>query len=89
HHSEVIKVTHTGIYPLYDITCSPLSSGTHNFSKEEADNPYRVAGVDKLQNYGRVKVSGPRGGRVLRVEFAGLKGEVLGSWQVAENELRW
>jgi len=89
HHSEVLKVNHEGLYPLYDITCSPLSSGTHSFSKEEANNPFRVVGVDKLQNYGRVKVTGPRGSRVLKVEFAGLKGEVLDTWQVNEKELRW
>ena len=31
HHSEIIKVERPGTYPLYDITVSPLTSGTHIF----------------------------------------------------------
>ena len=31
HHSEIIKVERPGTYPLYDITVSPLISGTHVF----------------------------------------------------------
>jgi alkaline phosphatase D len=88
HHSEVIKVQHEGLYPLYDITCSPLTSGTHPFGGKEANNPWRVIGVDKLQNFGRLSISGPRSNRVLKVEFAGLKGEKLAEWQVGEQELR-
>lgn len=88
HHSEVIRVQHDGLYPLYDVTCSPLSSGTHSFGGPEANNPYRVAGVDKYQNYGRIKISGPRNERVFAIEFVGIKGEVLGSWQVGQGALR-
>lgn len=88
HHSEVIKVQHQGLYPLYDITCSPLSSGTHSFGGPEANNSYRVVGVDKYQNFGRVKVTGARNERVFSIDFVGAKGEVLGSWQVGQAELR-
>jgi alkaline phosphatase D len=88
HHSEIIKVQHEGLYPLYDITCSPLTSGTHPFGGKEANNPWRVVGVDKLQNFGRISISGPRSNRILKVEFAGLKGEKLAEWQVGEQELR-
>lgn len=88
HHSEIIKVNHEGLYPLYDITCSPLTSGTHSFGGKEANNPWRVLGIDKLQNYGKISVTGPRSNRVLKVEFNGLKGEKLGEWQVGEKELR-
>ena len=31
HHTEVIKVNREGTYPLYDITVSPLTAGTHTF----------------------------------------------------------
>ncbi|HSR40071.1 MAG TPA: hypothetical protein VLL95_14245, partial [Phnomibacter sp.] len=70
------------------ITCSPLTSGTHPFGGKEANNPWRVVGVDKLQNFGRISISGPRSSRTLKVEFAGLKGEKLAEWQVGEQELR-
>ncbi|MCU0394405.1 MAG: alkaline phosphatase D family protein [Chitinophagaceae bacterium] len=88
HHSEIIKVQHEGMYPLYDITCSPLTSGTHAFGGKEANNPWRVLGIDKLQNYGRISVTGARSNRTLKVEFLGLKGEKLGEWTVGEKELK-
>jgi len=88
HHSEIIKVQPAGLYPLYDVTCSPLTSGTHKFGGKEANNPYRVLGIDQLQNYGRISVTGERNKRTLKVDFVGIKGETLGTWQVSETELR-
>jgi len=87
HHSEIIKVDRPGTYPLYDITVSPLTSGTHVFGDAEKNNPYRVFGLDQKQNYGRFSFSGSRGSRKLTVEFLGTKGEKLGEWTVTEKEL--
>lgn len=88
HHSEVIKVSYDGLYPLFDVTSSPLSSGTHKFGGPEAVNPYRVVGLDQLQNFSRVSVSGERNERKLQVEFVGAKGNVLEKWTVHEKELK-
>ena len=89
HHSEIIKVQPNGMYPLFDITCSPLTSGTHVFGGKEANNPYRVLGVDQLQNYGKINVSGPRNNRVMTVEYKGVKGENLGTYTIQANALRF
>lgn len=88
HHSEIIKVEREGTYPLYDITCSPLTSGTHTFGAAEKNNPYRVLGIDEKQNYTRFSFSGKRNDRKLTVEYLGVKGEILGSWSVSEKELK-
>lgn len=88
HHSEIIKVDRPGTYPLYDITVSPLTSGTHVFGNAEKNNPYRVLGIDQKQNYGRFSFSGPRNDRKLTVEYLGLKGEKIGTWSVSEKELK-
>jgi alkaline phosphatase D len=88
HHSEIIKVERPGTYALYDITVSPLTSGTHKFGSAEANNPYRIFGLDQKQNYGKFMLSGARGSRKLSVEFLGVKGEKLGEWSIMENELR-
>lgn len=88
HHSEIIKVDRKGAYPLYDITISPLTSGMARFSGKEVNNPYRLLGVDQEKNYGRFSFSGPRNDRVMKVEILGVKGELLGSWQVHEKELK-
>jgi alkaline phosphatase D len=88
HHSEIIKVDRPGTYSLYDITVSPLTSGTHKFGDAEKNNPFRIFGLDEKQNYGKFTLSGNRGERRLTVEFLGVKGEKLGEWSVNEKELR-
>lgn len=88
HHTEVIKVNREGTYPLYDITVSPLTAGTHTFGGAEKNNPYRVLGIDEKQNYGKFNFSGGRGQRKLTIEFFGVKGEKLGEWTVGENDLK-
>lgn len=88
HHSEIIKVDRPGTYPLYDITVSPLTSGTHSFGAAEKNNPYRVLGIDEKQNYARFSFSGKRTERKLTVEFFGIKGDKLGQWSITEKELK-
>jgi alkaline phosphatase D len=88
HLSEVIRVNRPGSYPLYDITISPLTSGTSRFSGAEINNPYRVFGLDEKQNFGRVGVSGAKGNRKLSVDFVGIKGEPLGNWSITQGELQ-
>ncbi len=88
HHSEIIRVERPGTYSLYDITVSPLTSGTHVFGGAEAKNPYRVLGIDQKQNYAKFSFSGKRNERLLTVEFFGVKGESLGNWSISEKELK-
>lgn len=88
HHSEIIKVDRPGTYPLYDITVSPLTSGTHTFGGPEKNNPFRVLGIDEKQNYARFSFSGKRNERKLTVEFLGIKGEKLGEWSIGEKDLK-
>lgn len=88
HHSEVIKVDRPGTYPLFDITVSPLTSGMYPFSGPELNNPYRLLGIAEKQVYGRIRVSGAKSARSLAVDFVGLKGDLLGQWQVSEKGLK-
>ncbi|MDX2047817.1 MAG: alkaline phosphatase D family protein [Chitinophagaceae bacterium] len=88
HHSEIIKTESHLSYPLYDITSSPLTSGTHKFGAAEKNNPYRVVGVDEKQNYARITVTGKYRERNLKVEFIGIKGEKLAEWSVSEKDLK-
>ena len=88
HHSEIIKVERPGTYPLYDITVSPLTSGTHSFGGPEKNNPYRVLGIDEKQNFGKISFSGKRGDRKMTVEYFGIKGDKLGEWGITEKELK-
>ena len=87
HHSEIIKVQQEGIYPLYDITASPLTSGSHKWAGPEKENPYRVTGVEDMQNFTKITVSGTKNSRVLLTEFFDPKGEKLIEWKVSQQEL--
>jgi alkaline phosphatase D len=89
HHSEVIKMDRPGAYPLYDITASPYTSGIGKVRDQEANNPARVPGtLVEAQNFARLSIAGKRGERQLKVEFIGVKGEVLGQWSVEEKALK-
>jgi len=90
HHSEVIKQAREGLYPLYDVTVSPYTSGVSKVRGVEINNAARVAGtLVEEQNFGKITVSGKHDERVLRVEFIGVKGDKLGEWDVNEKELKW
>jgi hypothetical protein len=71
-----------------DVTVSPLSSATHVFGPDEKNNPYRVLGIDQLQNHARITISGAVRDRKLNVKFLDLKGNQIGEWTVNEKELR-
>jgi alkaline phosphatase D len=88
HHSEIIKMDRPGTYSLFDITVSPLTSGTHSFGGAEKNNPYRIIGIDEKQNYARFSFSGKRNERKLTVEFLGIKGDKLGEWSIMEKDLK-
>ncbi len=90
HHTELLKVTPFGGYPLYDYTSSPLTSGAGRLDRE-ADNPARVEGtwVTGTRNYGRVRVDGPRGARKLTLSAHDKAGARLWSHEIGEDELRF
>lgn len=89
HHSEVIKLERRGLYPLYDVTNSPYTSGVGKVRGDELNNPARIPGtLVEAQNFTKVTVSGKKNERVMKIEFLGVKGEKLGEWSVKESELK-
>lgn len=89
HHSEVIRQQRNGLYPLYDVTNSPYTSGVGKVRGEELNNPARIPGtLVEAQNFTRVSISGKKNERVMKIDFLGVKGEKLGEWSVSENELK-
>lgn len=89
HHSEVIKQERNNLYPLYDVTNSPYTSGIGKVRGEELNNPSRIPGtLVEAQNFTKVTVSGKRNERVMKIEFLGIKGDKLAEWSVSEKELQ-
>lgn len=89
HHSEVIKMTRKGLYPLYDITVSPYTSGVSKVRGAELNSSARIPGtLVEEQNFAKVSVTGKKSERVMTIEFIGLKGDKLAEWKVNERELQ-
>jgi len=88
HTSEVTKIEREGLYPLYDITASPLTSGSHKFDGKEKVSPYRIYELVEKQNFSKISITGKKGKRKLVCSFIGVNGEDYGNWSVMEEELK-
>jgi alkaline phosphatase D len=89
HHTELIRWTEPGLYPLYDFTSSALTSGGGR-NKAEENNPLRVPGtwVTETRNFGLIEVSGPRTARTMTLKAVDWSGKDLWSHTIAAAELR-
>jgi alkaline phosphatase D len=91
HHSELIRVTPAGGYPLYDFTCSPLSAGARTLREgdPEETNAARIDGtlVTGQRSYGRVRVVGNRDERTLILSCHDKQGQPLWEHRVNRSDL--
>ena len=91
HHTELIKIEEPGMYPLYDFTSSPLTSGGSR-NEREANNPARVPGTwvtDGVKNFGLIEVSGPEKDRKLILRTLDRAGKELWRHEIKASELRF
>ncbi len=88
HTSEVTKIEREDLYPLFDITASPLTSGSHKFEGKEKTSPYRIYELAEKQNFSKISITGKKGKRKLVCSFIGINGEDYGNWSVGEEELK-
>lgn len=88
HYSEVSKREWNG-YPLFDITCSPLTApplprrllGAYH-------NQWRIKKTDyALKNFGRISLSGEQGRRILKFEIFGRGGYKKKEYTIQQTEL--
>ena len=89
HHSEIIRMQRNTGYPLYDITSSPVTSSAAKTQGAETNNPNRVGKEIAEQNYARFSVTGEGKERKLTIDFVGLKGNVLDTWEVKASDLTY
>ncbi|NOY06021.1 MAG: alkaline phosphatase family protein [Chlorobi bacterium] len=87
HHTELTALPRSGSYTLYDLTVSPLTSGSHDASKEA--NYLRVPGtLVGEQNFAVLEVKGPRKNRVMTMRIYDVDGKELWSRSIKAKELR-
>lgn len=92
HFSELLKLKSEGMYPLYDFTCSPLSSWIRKSidKGDEAVNPLRVDGSLIIDyNYGKINISGPAENRLLKIEIKGIDGNLRFEHKIRAADLRF
>lgn len=90
HFTELIKLEREGLYPLYEYTSSPLTSGVYKTLSDEIENPRRVPGtlVHTERNFGTLSFSGGFNDRTLVMRCFSRSGDLIWQHQVHQNELR-
>ncbi|MCB9188516.1 MAG: alkaline phosphatase family protein [Flavobacteriales bacterium] len=90
HHTEVAKMEREGSYPLYDITCSPISSPRPKFRGwgPEGKSENRVNDLFITRhNYGKCSITGPNDNLKLTIEFKLPNGKVKDTFIVEMKDL--
>lgn len=83
HHTELLAMQRENAYPLYELTCSPLTSGTHDITEEQR-NPRLVEGtLVGERNFCALEFSGTRKNRQLVVKSHNTEGRLL--WEKSMN----
>ncbi|NWG39446.1 MAG: alkaline phosphatase D family protein [Hydrogenophilaceae bacterium] len=81
HHTELLKQERPGNYPLFELTCSPLTSRPHSVETTEANHPARVEGtLVEARNYCTLNVQGNGDDRMLAVRSLDARGNPF--WEV-------
>jgi alkaline phosphatase D len=89
HHTELLRREVKDFYPLYELTCSPLTSMARTPQDKELNNPLRVKDTLVTQrNYCSIDVTGPAGERRLAVRSYDSDGRMLWERVLRASELR-
>jgi alkaline phosphatase D len=87
HQTELLKLPRVNTYPLYELTCSPITSSSHNVSSA-AKNPVLVEGtLVGERNYCTMSFSGPFKQRVMDVKSFNVDGKQLWEQRIELKEL--
>jgi alkaline phosphatase D len=89
HNSELNKMERGGSYPIYELTCSPLTaSGVGDRAKEEK-NGFRVPDTYYGErNYATCTITGTRKERVLTIQLFDVQGKEIWKKEIKEQELK-
>ena len=89
HRTELLKQDRPGNYPLYELTCSPLTSGLHPVEDAERNHPARVPGtLVEARNYCTLAAEGSNDNRVLVLKSHDAQGKTFWEVRIDANSLR-
>ena len=84
HHTELNKMVNTAGNLVYDLTCSPLTSGT---GKRDEVNPLRVLNTLVTErNFGLLTFSGKYQERVLKIQIFNNEGKELWIQEISQEK---
>ncbi|MCB9234867.1 MAG: alkaline phosphatase family protein [Bacteroidia bacterium] len=87
HFTELIKTERAGTYPIYELTCSPITSPTTPWGYK--NNPDRVDGTFLAKyNWGRISIRGSEEERHCLIEIIDKDGNVVWDYTIKASELR-
>jgi len=77
HFTEMHKLERDNAYPLYEASCSPMTSGINDkLSDEEKNSSTRIPGtLVQAHNYCEMRVTGKKGARKLSISSYNTQGE--------------
>ena len=89
HFAQQLRVERQGLYPLNEITVSPLTSGpSSSLNDAERANPEMVPGtLYNDRNFALITVSGPRAKRALTLELRDTRGAKVWEWNTTAADL--
>jgi len=86
--SELVKLPRAGSYPLYELTCSPLTAGPAD-ARGQQDNPLLVPGtLVAKRNFCTLELSGPARDRQLDLRVHDSSGTELWHYRLSASALR-
>lgn len=89
HHTELSMLKESDyMYPLYDLTVSPLTSGTHRERKEPNQNYVEDTQVN-ARNFGEIEITGTMKDRMAIIRIFNSNGELIWKREIKASELRY
>ncbi|GAA4454870.1 hypothetical protein GCM10023189_21940 [Nibrella saemangeumensis] len=89
HHTILHQLDRSGTYPLYDLTVSPLTSGTARPGDEDLRQPTVVNGTLVTDhNFAILDVTGPLKDRVLSIKIFDANGTQRWTRDIRATDLR-
>jgi alkaline phosphatase D len=90
HFSTLLKLGRATSYPLYEMTCSPLTAGTYDNPLEDLKENTRIVSgtVVTKNNFCELEISGARNDRHLSMTIRDVNGAAQWTHTLHESELR-
>lgn len=91
HHTEMLKIPRDNAYPFYELTCSPLTAGTHEkYIDEEREKSTLIQEtLVGTRNFCKIKFDGPRKDRNITFEAYNVDNKRLWSKKIKQSVLTY